>query len=199
MPISYAGLPAKRCSTCSNGLFSRFGNSLRCGQCSPLAADEKPDEWLEARYERGVLRWAAALPPAPPTIASAWLYVADNLDWFECEPADETAEVWHFSGRWYCRLDRRLLGWLAERVFRLERHSFPEDFRDALAALRELVARAINVGVFPDDFADESRWPRAAVGFDPYSGLFDPSRITFPGLAVARPTPVPGGQWSAVR
>ena len=181
MPISYTGLPGKRCSTCSGSLFARFGNVLRCGQCQPEVSGEVADEWLESGYERGVLRWASSLPPAPPTIATSWLYVAENLDWVEIEPSDKIADVWHFW-RWHRKLDRSLLAWLYSRVSRLERQSFPEDFQEALAALCELMARAVEVGVFSADFTDESRWPRSPGGFDPFGGLPDLSQIQFPGL-----------------
>lgn len=188
MAISYAGLPGKRCSTCSGGLFARFGNVLRCGQCQPPVPNEHPDEWLEASYERGVLRWVAALPPSPPTLASVWLYVAENLDWVEIEPSDEIAEVFHHDGRWFRKLDRRLLAWLYSVILRLERHSFPEDFQEALAALCTIVARGVETGIFGSEFADQSRWPRSPGGFDPFGGLFDPSRINFPGLRLPAAT-----------
>lgn len=184
MPISYAGLPGKRCSACSGGLFARFGNVLRCGQCQPPADDVQPDEWLESGYQRGVLRWAAALPPSPPTASSVWLYVAENLDWVEIEPSDEIAEVCHCDRRWFRKLDRRLLAWLYSVVLQLGRHSFQEDLDDALNALRCVVARGIETGVFTSDFADESRWPRSPGGFDPFGGLPDLSRINFPGLRI---------------
>lgn len=184
MPISYTGLPGKRCSTCSSGLFARFGNVLRCGQCQPLADGEAADEWLESAYERGVLRWVAALPPSPPMIASVWLYVAENLDWVEIDPSDEIADVWHFDRRWFRKLDRRLLAWLYSVVLQLGRHSFQEDLDDALNALRCVVARGVETGVFTSDFADESRWPRSPGGFDPFGGLPDLNRIDFPRLRI---------------
>lgn len=182
MAISYAGLPGKRCSTCGGSLFSRFSNVLRCGQCQPPAAGEKPDEWLESSYQGGVLRWAAAIPPSEPTVATLWLYVAENLDAIEVSPSNEIAEVWHTDGRWFRKLDRRLLAWLYSRVLLLERHSFPEDVREALATLCAIVARGVEAGVFGSEFADQSRWPKSPGGFDPFGGLFDPSRINFPGL-----------------
>jgi len=185
MAISYAGLPGKRCSTCSGGLFARFGNVLRCGQCQPPAADERPDEWLESAYERGVMRWSLSLPPSPPVVATLWLYVADNLDWIEIEPSDHVADVWYANGRWHRKLDRSLLGWLNSRVWALERQTFAETFQEALMALREVVARGVEVGVFGEEFSDESRWPRSSLAFEPFSGLFDPAQITFPLSALA--------------
>lgn len=191
MPISYAGLPGKRCSTCSGSLFARIGNVLRCGQCQPLVAGESADEWLEAGYENGVLRWMASLPPSAPVVASSWLYVAENLDFLEAEPSDDLADVWHSEGRWFRKLDRRLLAWLYSVVLQFERHSFPEDFQEALAAIRDIMARAVEVGVFSEDFADESRWPSVSAGFDPFGGLPDLSQIQFPGLRLSPAASVP--------
>lgn len=186
MAISYAGLPGKRCSECSGTLFARFTNEIRCVNCQPVVSGSQADEFLESRYDRGVLRWFLSLPPEPPTIPTVWLYVADDLEWLECEPSDEIAEACHVgpasTGQWYRKLDRQLFAWFVERVHRVKAQFFAEDYEDVLTKLRSLVARAIEVGALSAGFTDESKWPRAVGVFNPFENLPDLSQINFPGL-----------------
>lgn len=186
MTISYAGLPGKRCSACSGLLFGRIGNVLRCATCQPPLDGETFEEWLEARYTAGVLRWGVSLPPSPPVDPDAFLFVSEDLDWVESEPCDKTAMVCHVgpmkTGRWFIRLDRELFSWLAAKAYRNEKARFREDFEEALRLLREIAARAIEVHVLPDSFSDESRWPRASNQPNPYDLLPDLRQIEFPGF-----------------
>ena len=195
MPISYSGLPGRRCPTCSESLYARIGNELRCCRCQPInpSTNETADEYLEARMERGIIRWCPAVPPDRPTTPTVWLYVASDLDWLEVEPSDQVAEIVHHgplwgprgyghpAGQWYRRLDRELFAWFVAKAEIVRKQYFAEDAEEVFGELRAIAGRAVNAGIFGPSFADELRWPRATTGFEPFAALPDLAQIQFTG------------------